>query len=192
MRRFDQYPTQPIRNTLSVVIPPNEVESFRRLGLNARLVNEDLGKVIRDTDKPSLYKRELHVSGKLPDLSWFDTYHAYEEHLQYWDDIVAAFPNNSEKFPIGNSYENRTIWAYHLHGSKAENLNAKGEEISKPVILWHATVHAREWITTMVIEYLAYQLIDGYKSGNANVTAFLDHYDFYLVPFHNPDGTLFF
>jgi murein tripeptide amidase MpaA len=39
-----------------------------------------------------------------------------------------------------------------------------------------------------VIEYLAYQLIDGYKSGDGNVTAFLDHYDFYLVPFHNPDG----
>jgi murein tripeptide amidase MpaA len=42
-----------------------------------------------------------------------------------------------------------------------------------------------------VIEYLAYQLIDGYKSGDGNVTAFLDHYDFYLVPFHNPDGKQF-
>jgi murein tripeptide amidase MpaA len=42
----------------------------------------------------------------------------------------------------------------------------------------------------MVIEYLAYQLIDGYKSGDANVTSFLDYYDFYLVPFHNPDGKL--
>ena len=40
----------------------------------------------------------------------------------------------------------------------------------------------------MVIEYLAYQLVDGYKSGDGNVTSFLDHYDFYLVPFHNPDG----
>ena len=40
----------------------------------------------------------------------------------------------------------------------------------------------------MVIEYLAYQLIDGYKSGDGNVTTFLDYYDFYLVPFHNPDG----
>ena len=39
-----------------------------------------------------------------------------------------------------------------------------------------------------VIEYLAYRLIDGYKSGDGNATAFLDHYDFYLVPFHNPDG----
>jgi murein tripeptide amidase MpaA len=48
-----------------------------------------------------------------------------------------------------------------------------------------------QWISTMVIEYLAYQLIDGYKSGDGNVTAFLDHYDFYLVPFHNPDGRFY-
>jgi murein tripeptide amidase MpaA len=40
----------------------------------------------------------------------------------------------------------------------------------------------------MVIEYLAYQLIDGYKSEDGSVTSFLDYYDFYLVPFHNPDG----
>ena len=51
----------------------------------------------------------------------------------------------------------------------------------------------RIWQLTIVsvIEYLAYQLIDGYKKGNANVTSWLDHYDFYLVPFHNPDGFLY-
>lgn len=48
-----------------------------------------------------------------------------------------------------------------------------------------------QWISTMVIEYLAYQLIDGYNSGNVNVTEFLDYYDFYLVPFHNPDGFVY-
>lgn len=38
------------------------------------------------------------------------------------------------------------------------------------------------------VEYLTYQLIDGYKSGDQNVTAFFEAYDFYIVPFHNPDG----
>lgn len=50
---------------------------------------------------------------------------------------------------------------------------------------------AEQQLTVIVIEYLAYQLIDGYKKGDANVTAFLDYYDFYLVPFHNPDGFLY-
>ncbi|EMD60563.1 hypothetical protein COCSADRAFT_125543 [Bipolaris sorokiniana ND90Pr] len=187
-RRFSNYHTHPIRNTLSVAIPPEEIDSFRALGLNARLVNSDLGKYIRSTDKEAVYKRDLHTAGQLPDLSWFDTYHAYSDHLQYWDDLVAAFPDNSEKFSIGQSYENRTIWAFHLFGDKSTEDKTQEE---KPIILWHATVHAREWISTMVIEYLAYQLIDGYQKGDANVTSFLDHYDFYLVPFHNPDGFLY-
>ncbi|KAL1595435.1 hypothetical protein SLS59_008368 [Nothophoma quercina] len=135
----------------------------------------------------------MQKRGELPGLSWYDSYHPYTDHLEYWDDLVHAFPKNSKKFPLGKSYENRTIHAFHLFGDK--NKGGYGPKTNdkrqKPVVLWHATVHAREWISTMVIEYLAYQLIDGYKSGNANVTSFLDHYDFYLVPFHNPDGFIY-
>jgi hypothetical protein len=201
-KRFSKYHTHPIRNSLSVAIPPEEVTWFDTLKLDARLLNKDLGSSIRAAEKRSNFDRTLHKRGDLPDLSWFDTYHNYADHLDYWDDLVHAFPANSKKFEIGKSYENRSIHAFHLFGDKK---GGYGKD-DKPVILWHATVHAREvspalrvwktsdltreqWISTMVIEYLAYQLIEGYKSGNGNVTAFLDYYDFYLVPFHNPDGT---
>jgi hypothetical protein len=146
-KRFSNYHTHPIRNTLSVAIPPEEIEFFEALGLEARLTNADLGDYIRSTEKDTAYKRGLHKRGSLPDLSWYDTYHPYVDHLQYWDDLVKAFPKNSKKFPIGKSYENKTIWAYNLHGNKTKG-HAKYEE-EKPVILWHATVHAREWISTM-------------------------------------------
>ena len=52
-----------------------------------------------------------------------------------------------------------------------------------------STVHAREWVTTMTVEYLAYQLIAGYGK-DSNVTSFVDNYDFYLIPVVNPDGTI--
>lgn len=39
-----------------------------------------------------------------------------------------------------------------------------------------------------VIEYWAWQLINGHKSKNSDITKILDYYDFWLVPFHNPDG----
>jgi hypothetical protein len=146
-KRFSYHHTHPIRNTISVAIPPEEVESFKALDLKARLVNADLGHYIRSTDQDTIYKRGLHKPGNLPDLSWYDTYHPYADHLQYWDDLVKAFSKNSKKFPIGKSYENRTIWAYNLHGNKTKGHGKHGEE--KPVILWHATVHAREWISTM-------------------------------------------
>lgn len=138
-KRFSTYHTHPIRDSLSIAIPPEEIASFEALGLEARLVNEDLGAYIRATDKEASYRR-LHKRGDLPDLSWFDTYHEYADHLTYWDDLVQAFPENSEKFEIGQSYENRTIYAYSLFGDEKGGYG-EGE---KPAILWHATVHARE------------------------------------------------
>jgi hypothetical protein len=145
--RFSRYHTQPIRDALSIAVPPEEVGSFVSLGLDARVVNKDLGKYIRSISKSETYNRALHKRGELPDLSWFDTYHAYADHLEYWDNLVQAFPENSEKFPIGNSYENRTLYAYRLFGDTEKgtwNDGRSRERVEKPVILWHATVHARE------------------------------------------------
>jgi hypothetical protein len=142
-KRFAGYHTEVSAQGFEVIIPPNEVRSFNELGLNARLISDDLGSQIRRESKAPAYKRGLHKSGELPDLTWYDSYHAYEDHLQYWDDLVAAFPRNSKKYDIGLSYENRTIYAFHFFGDKG----VKGD---KPIILWHSTVHAREWITTLV------------------------------------------
>jgi hypothetical protein len=139
-KQFSRYHTHPIRDSLSIAIPPGEVATFKALGLDARLLNADLGRSIRSAEKPSSFNRALHKRGELPDLSWFDTYHDYADHLTYWDDLVQAFPKNSEKFEIGKSYENRSISAFHLSGDKKEG----HETVDKPVILWHATVHARE------------------------------------------------
>jgi hypothetical protein len=136
-KRFSMYHTHHIRDSLSIAVPPEDIASFNGLGLKSRLINKDLGAYIRSTEKPASYNR-LHKRGELPDLSWFDTYHDYADHLTYWDDLVQAFPENSEKFEIGKSYEDRSIYAFHLFGDK------KDSETEKPVILWHATVHARE------------------------------------------------
>jgi len=42
------------------------------------------------------------------------------------------------------------------------------------------------------IEYVAQQLIQGYKGGDNITQAFLNNYDFYIFPFVNPDGKLLF
>lgn len=145
--QFSRYHTHPIRDTLSVAVPPEEVATFESLGLDMRLVNPDLGAHIRSIDsKTTLYNRALHKRGDLPDLSWYDTYHPYADHLDYWDDLVHAFPKNSKKFSLGKSYENRTIYAFHLFGDKKKGGYGPKtkDKPQKPIILWHATVHARE------------------------------------------------
>ena len=146
-RRFERYHTHPVRATLEVAIPPEDLEEYHALKMEPRLVNSDLGSYIRSTEgKSPSYNSALHKRGELPDLSWYDSYHNYSDHLTYWDDLVAAFPDNSEKFEIGKSYENRSIYAFHLFGDeeKKKAYGKPGSKAEKPIILWHATVHARE------------------------------------------------
>jgi hypothetical protein len=78
----------------------------------------------------------------LPDISYFNSYHTFDQHLQFLTDLQASFPSNSEVFTAGTSVENRAIRGIHLWGS-----SGKGK---KPAIVWHGTVHAREWISAPV------------------------------------------
>src|SRR5688572_1190920 len=109
-RRFSRHHTQKARNAFEVAIPPNEIRTFNDLGLNAHLISKDLGQQIRDAEKPAVYTRSLQKRGQLPDLSWFDTYHDYDDHLQYWDDLADAFPGHVKKTDLGKSYEGRSIF----------------------------------------------------------------------------------
>lgn len=78
----------------------------------------------------------------LPDLSYFNAYHTLDQHHQFLADLRASFPSNSEVFTAGNSLEGRPIRGIHLWGQKGKGKN--------PAIIWHGTVHAREWIVAPV------------------------------------------
>lgn len=43
-------------------------------------------------------------------------------------------------------------------------------------------------IVPSTVEYVAQQLVQGYKDGDNVTQAFLNNYDFYIFPFVNPDG----
>ena len=75
-------------------------------------------------------------------LPWFDSYHSYADHLAFLDDLVTQFPRNARIVSAGQSFEGRDIKGIHIFGSSGAG--------HKPAIIWHGTVHAREWIATMV------------------------------------------
>lgn len=86
--------------------------------------------------------KDQETAAALPDISYFDSYHEFEDHHQFLDDLAAAFPDNSKTFVAGQSGEDRPLKGIHLYGS--------GGPGTKPAIVWHGTVHAREWITGVV------------------------------------------
>jgi carboxypeptidase A4 len=112
-----------------------------------------------------------------PNATWFNSYHSIADHTKWIKDLSAAYPSNSEVISAGKSLEGRDITGIHIWGS--------GGKGSQKAVVWHGTVHAREWITTMVVEYAAYQLL---ASTKADDLTYKNKFDFYIFPIVNPDG----
>ncbi|KAG8158425.1 hypothetical protein KVR01_011547 [Diaporthe batatas] len=160
---------------IDVVVAPDSVSALKELGVSSTVIDEDVGASIAA-------EGELSQALAVPDASWFTAYHPYASHLTFLNDLQASFPNNSEIYTIGASIEGRALTGIHLWGS--------GGKGSQPAVVFHGNVHAREWITSKTAEYIAYTLLTQYGS-DADSTALLDRFDFYITPVVNPDGFVY-
>lgn len=166
------------RGSWDVLIAPEQLDAFNALGLKSRTLHENLAhSIARESHVKNSWKRQSNGS----DDAWFDSYHAYEDHITWWRDLQSSFPDNSNWTSTGTSYEGRDMFGVHFWGADGPG--------KKPAVIYHGTVHAREWITAPVIEYIAKQLVDAYKTNGTQ--SFLDKYDFYMFPIVNPDGFVF-
>jgi hypothetical protein len=174
-----------------IAVPQESIEAFEALDFQFEVLSEDLGADIAAEGELAEYpglESEVTIqdadvgAAALPSLSWFNSYHAYADHLTFLRDLQGAFPSNSEIITAGTSFQGRAITGIHLWGS--------GGRGSKPAIYWHGNVHAREWVTSKVVEYLAYQIVVNYNNDTVVRTA-LDNYDFYILPVVNPDGFVY-
>ncbi|EAS36042.3 secreted carboxypeptidase McpA [Coccidioides immitis RS] len=160
-----------------VVVSPSQLSAFEEAtaGLTVEVMHEDLGASI-DAESAVV---STYEAGNLTD-AWFNSYHSYNDHLQFLRDLQAQYPDNSELITAGNSYERRPLQGIHIWGSRGKG---------KPGVVWHGTIHAREWITTMVVEYMASSLLS--ERSDETVKSILDKYDFFIFPITNPDGFVY-
>ncbi|KAK2024406.1 zinc carboxypeptidase [Colletotrichum zoysiae] len=160
-----------------IVVPAADVGTFEAeiAGLNVTTMHEDLGASIASESTFSTY-----AVGSA-NATWFNSYHAYADHLKFLNDMVSSYPNNAEIVTSGKSLQGNAITGIHIHGA------TKG---TKPAVVFHSTVHAREWISTMANEYIAWTLLSKYSS-DSEIKGFVDKYDFYIFPVVNPDGFIY-
>ncbi|TGJ85002.1 hypothetical protein E0Z10_g3800 [Xylaria hypoxylon] len=170
--------------TVDLAVAPSNIGAFEASGLHAdrTVLSHDLGADFAAESRISVQSSGVSSKGALPGLEWFNAYHPYADHVQYWADLQAALPNNSELIVAGTSFQGRPIQGIHLWGKSGKD--------SKPAIFFNGNVHAREWITSIVVEYILYQIVTGYKS-DPLVQKVLDNYDFYVLPVVNPDGLVY-
>ncbi|TDZ27542.1 Metallocarboxypeptidase A [Colletotrichum sidae] len=160
-----------------IVVPAGQVGAFEAeiAGLNVTTMHEDLGASI--TDESSF---QVYAVGSA-NATWFNSYHAYADHLQFLRDLVASYPDHAEMVTSGQSLQGNTITGIRIFGT------SKG---TKPAVVFHGTVHAREWISTMTNEYIAWNLLSKYAT-SAEIKGYVDKYDIIVFPVVNPDGFIY-
>ncbi|KAL8926808.1 MAG: hypothetical protein Q9172_001624 [Xanthocarpia lactea] len=163
---------------VDIVVPADKVADFESgtKDLEKMVMHENLGASISEESDHSDYRIGT-ANG-----SYFNTYHPYAEHLQFLTDLAATYPSNAEVVTIGNSLQGKAITGIHFYGT-----GLKGQ---RPAVVFHGTVHAREWITAMVTEYFAYSFLSG-SASDTNVRNLLNKYDYYIFPVVNPDGFVY-
>jgi hypothetical protein len=82
---------------------------------------------------------------------------------------------------LGTSLQGRTIWSVLV----SDNAAVDEDELT---VLFTATLHAREVMTTEVVVDMIQQLVAGYGT-DPTITALVDAYQIWSVPMVNPDGS---
>lgn len=98
--------------------------------------------------------------------------------------IEAMFPSFVRFTTIGQSYEGRDIPA--LVVSTAGTVNQDPTNRRKTLVVMGGS-HAREWISTTTVNYLAWSFITSYGKDQL-ITKFLQSFDLVFIPELNPDG----
>jgi Zinc carboxypeptidase len=112
--------------------------------------------------------------------TFFDDFRDYDAVVAQLDAMVAAAPELVQRVELGGSLEGRAI--------PALRIGTAGDDA--PAVLYSGTMHAREWLATMVAMCVADDLVGGY-GGDPSITDLLDRITVFVVPVLNPDGYVY-
>ncbi|KAL9586906.1 MAG: hypothetical protein Q9212_000578 [Teloschistes hypoglaucus] len=101
--------------------------------------------------------------------------------------LASLFPTHVRLINIGLSYEGRDIPALRVgvHPTNSEKPSGK-----RPMIVLSGGSHAREWISTSTVNYVAYTFITSYGK-TEEMTKIIEKFDWVFIPTLNPDGYVY-
>jgi len=169
--RFDFFIQPSLGREADILVSPDEfplLESIlSNLGVGRRVLVENYQEKI-DASLPT------NRDGA---MDWEDFHNT--EDIYPWVDQLAAEYDFVSSFSIGQTYEGREMMIL-----KFGKPNPDGNP--KQNVFIEAGIHAREWISPAVATYLANSMI--VNNEDPDINAYLEQFDFHLLPVANPDG----
>eukprot|EP01012_Entosiphon_sulcatum_P054282 TRINITY_DN7493_c0_g1_i1.p1 TRINITY_DN7493_c0_g1~~TRINITY_DN7493_c0_g1_i1.p1 ORF type:complete len:419 (-),score=88.92 TRINITY_DN7493_c0_g1_i1:59-1279(-) len=111
---------------------------------------------------------------------WFAAYHTYDEIHQWYSTAARTYASIASWQTVGSSVQGRSLGLFTIDTKKGATKKAYIQ----------AGIHAREWISPAVTNYIVNELLTKYGSDSA-ITDLLDKVILYVVPVVNPDGYSF-
>ncbi|KAI7261869.1 hypothetical protein KC345_g9638 [Hortaea werneckii] len=109
--------------------------------------------------------------------------------IEPWMRLMASlFTTHVRKVNIGVSAQGRDIPGLRV-GVHPTNNQVENPPKRKTVLIFGGQ-HAREWISTSTVTYLAYSFITGYGK-SPSITRILEAFDIIFIPTLNPDGYIY-
>ncbi len=150
---------------IEVRVAPTAQPVLKASGLRHEVITEDLQQ----------YLDTLYLGAR--GVGFCDSLRTYEEHVEFMNDLVAAYPALAEMIEVGLSVEGRSMWALRITGA--------GD--IKPGVMYHGAEHGNEQAPASVVADVAHYLLTNYDT-DPEVAALVDHVEWFLLPIMNPDG----
>ncbi|KAF4996474.1 hypothetical protein FGRMN_4471 [Fusarium graminum] len=131
---------------------------------------------------PTTIAPVLKAASSPGDNLFFQDYQSLPVIMRWMRLLEAMFPSYVKYINIGTSYEGRDIPALRVGISDV----APGAPRRKTIMIMGGS-HAREWISTSTVNYLAWSFITSYGKERM-ITKLLDEFDLIFLPIANPDG----
>lgn len=157
-----------------------------------RILNSDIQPLI---DAESLHLASLGSKKEDPaDPSWHSRYHPPASVFKYYEYQAHTHPHLVRLVPsIGKTHEGRDLFAVHLtnRNTSSSSSSSSSKERKKKKVWWQSNIHAREWISGAVTQYLTHLILDGHARGDPEFARLLDEFEIILIPLVNPDGNAY-